>query len=132
MVLKMQTTFKKFFKLEPDHNERIFLAKVIKSDQMQKEDVTSQIDELREQILDLNQAMENQSEDLKSYFDHKLDLLTGALSNKLEDSGRTEKSLLIHLELRRKQVVEEQREKRKTIAQALQEQANKMKKDPLN
>lgn len=27
MVLKMQTTFKKFFfKLEPDHNERVFLA----------------------------------------------------------------------------------------------------------
>ena len=41
MVLKMQTTFKKFFKLEPDHNERVFLAQVIKSDQMQEEDVTS-------------------------------------------------------------------------------------------
>ena len=50
---------------------------------MHREDVNSQIDDLREQILDLNQAMENQSDDLKSYFEHKLDLLTNALSNKL-------------------------------------------------
>ena len=50
---------------------------------MHREDVNSQIDDLREQILDLNQAMENQSDDLKSYFEQKLDLLTNALSNKL-------------------------------------------------
>ena len=61
---------------------------------MQSEDVNSQIDDLREQIIDLNQAMEAQSEDLKSYFDHKLDLLTNALSNKLDDSGKTGESLL--------------------------------------
>ena len=40
MVQKMQTTFKKMLQVDPDHNERVFLAQVIKSDQMNREDVS--------------------------------------------------------------------------------------------
>lgn len=49
----MQKTFYGYRKAKLDHNERLFVAKVINSDQIQEDDtVSNQIEELKECIID--------------------------------------------------------------------------------
>ena len=50
---EMQKTFYGYRKAKLDHNERLFVAKVINSDQIQEDDtVSNQIEELKECIID--------------------------------------------------------------------------------
>ena len=57
VVAGMQDTLKYCLKAKIDHNERLFVAKVIESEDLMKQDFENKIDCLREEIREMNQKM---------------------------------------------------------------------------
>ena len=57
IVSQMQNTFKWFVYINPKHNERIFIAKVVDSDQIRSEDYGDQMNDMKSEIQGLHKSL---------------------------------------------------------------------------
>ena len=100
MVADMQDTFKQILIAKPNHNERLFVARAIHSDEINDEENVDKIEEVMNEI----KTVRDQNKDLKNHFDKKFELLAFALSAKMQNMEADSASLKEYL----KKTVEEE------------------------
>ena len=107
LVAGMQDTLKYCLKAKIDHNERLFVAKVISSEDLMKEDFGDKIEDLREEMGEMNQKIEDLShkqQDIKSeivsHIDKQFEMLSFALSQKMDEKVHGEKTTSLNDYLR--------------------------------